>query len=230
MATYFVTGANRGIGLAFVRQLAGRGEKVWAGCREPGAADELNAVAGEVTVVELDVADEASVAAACGEVGEVGEVDVVLNNAGTYGPRGEHNQRLKDVTGEAANEVFMTNVAGPLLVVKHLRRKLRPGAKVANISSGYGSIGHSSAGWPLLYCASKAALNMAGAILAEDLREEGVVVVSLSPGWVRTDMGGEDANLSPEESVSQMLKTIDAADVRCSSGHFYGLDGKKLPW
>ena len=226
MATAFVTGANRGLGLEFARQLAGRGDRVYAACRDPDSADELKQIGGDVRVVRLDVADAASCKSAAGEV--EGEVDLLVNNAGVFGPKAGE-QTPETYEAEAALDVYRTNVAGVVMLTAALADKLAEPSKAVTISSGYGSIQHANGDWPLYYCCSKAAVNMAGKILAERMRQRGVIVASLSPGWVQTDMGGENANLTPAESISSMLKVIDGLGP-ADAGKFFGHTGEPVPF
>jgi NAD(P)-dependent dehydrogenase (short-subunit alcohol dehydrogenase family) len=227
MPTALVTGANRGLGLAFTEFLNNRGDTVIATRRGP--SPELEALG--VHVVRLEVADEASVESAATEVRALTDgIDLLVNNAGYAGPRVGGRQGLDEVTQGVCHDVLMSNVAGPLLVTKHLKPLLGRGSKIANISSGLGSIDRSSGRSPIVYSASKAALNMVGRILAEQLHDDGITVLSLSPGWVRTDMGGQSADLSPTKSIEQMMKIIDAATLHQSSGKFYGIDGQTLPF
>ena len=217
-----VTGSNRGLGLEFVRQCLGRGDTVLACCREPHAADELNALAREsLTVLPLDVANADSAATLTEAVG--GPVDLLVNNAGIYG---EEPQTVAAADPERLMRVLRVNVAGPLAVLKALTPHLQAGSKVLNMSSGYGSIANAAGGWPMDYCCSKAALNMLTRIDATELPGP---VVCMSPGWVRTDMGGENADLSPEESVRGMLRVMDTVTA-AESGTFRRYDGSSVPW
>jgi NAD(P)-dependent dehydrogenase (short-subunit alcohol dehydrogenase family) len=220
MTTAFVTGANRGIGLEFVRQLSARGDHVYAACRNPDDAHDLKSIGnGKVVVVKLDVTDPASSKAAAEQV--EGKVDFLVNNAGTYGPFGG-KQHIGDVDPESMLEVFRTNVVGQMLVIDAFLNsgKLVKGGRVVNISSGAGSIEQATGGSPLYYATSKAGLNMATRVAAGRLREKGIVVIAQCPGWVKTDMGGENAKLTPGESVGSMLKHLDKLTLQESGGYF----------
>ena len=228
MPTSFVTGANRGIGLEFAKQLSQRGGTVYAACRDPDSADELKKL--DVTVVRLDVADPASVKQVA--EGVEGTIDLLVNNAGVYGPQGgKQHVGDGDVDADEMTKVYRTNVAGPMLVLDAMlvAGKLTDGSKVVNISSGAGSIAHASGGSPLYYSSSKAALNMATKICAGRLRDKGVIVTAQCPGWVKTDMGGGDAKLSPQESIGSMLRHFDTLTTD-HSGHFYNHDGSEQQW
>ena len=223
MATAFITGANRGLGLEFVKQLAARGDRVYAACRTPAEADDLRAVDGDVTVLELDAADPASVASAAGRVGD--KLDLLVNNAGTYGPQ-DGGQSLGDFDADEATRVLRTNVVGPMLVTQALAGKMNDGGRLVNMSTGYASVTNAAKGWPAYYCSSKAALNMATRIMAAELKDRGVTAIVMNPGWVKTRMGGDKAPLSPEKSIAGMLSVIDALTAQ-DAGKFLDYRGKE---
>jgi NAD(P)-dependent dehydrogenase (short-subunit alcohol dehydrogenase family) len=222
--TVLVTGANRGLGLEFARQLTAAGATVIGTARNPAEATELAALGARVE--QLDVTDPASVAALAERLAGT-PLDALLNNAGWFGDRGGFD----DFDPEVARREYDVNCLGPLRVTQALLPALRAGGLklVMNMSSGLGSIGNNSRGSSVGYRASKAALNMVTATLAAELADEGFVCVSLSPGWVRTDMGGPNANLAPEESVRGMLAVLAGLD-REDNGRFLNHDGAELPW
>jgi NAD(P)-dependent dehydrogenase (short-subunit alcohol dehydrogenase family) len=223
-----VTGANRGIGLEFVKQLAARGDEVVATARRPEAADALNALAaasgGEVTVAQLDVTDAGSLAAF---VDGLGPVDLLINNAGVY-PR---SGGIGELDFDAVAKGFEVNAIAPLRLVDAMLGSLREGseAKIVNVSSQMGSIADNSSGGAYAYRGSKAALNMLTRSLAHDLRAEGISAAVIHPGWVQTDMGGPNAKITTEQSVAGMLAQIDALSTE-NSGSFLNWDGNDLPW
>ncbi len=230
-----VTGASRGLGLAFVKALADSGALVWAGCRAPERAAALGELAakhpGRVRVIQLDVDVDASIAAARAAVeAGVGRLTLLLNNAGVMEPEAG----LERADRAAVNAVLATNVTGPLMMAKAFRGLLRAGApaRIVNISSILGSVGsrEPGMGWnTYAYNASKAALNMVTVMLADELRAEGIDVTALHPGWVATEMGGPRAPLQPDESVALMLKVISGLKPG-ESGQFLGPEGEPLPW
>ena len=222
--TVLVTGANRGLGLEFARQLHDAGAVVIGTARQPEAADELRSLG--VRVEQLDVADPASVAALAERLEGVG-LDVLLNNAGIFPSRA----RFTDEDPAAALRVYDVNTLGPLRVTQVLLPNLRRGGHklVMNMSSGLGSIANNDRGTSAAYRASKAALNMLTRTMAQDLASEGFIFVAMSPGWVRTDMGGEQATLAPEESVRGILATL-APLTAADSGRYLSHDGSELPW
>lgn len=232
MTQYLITGANRGLGLEFVRQLLERGERVIAACRHPGRAKELNRLAGEfpghLKVMPLDVSDARSIAAFASELAmlEV-SIDVLIHNAGML----ISGEEFGKVDAHALSSTFSTNAMGPFLLTQALATQLRDGGKLIAISSGLGSIARTQRFGTPSYDISKAALNMAMRLLGHALAERRIAVLALSPGWVKTDMGGENAELEPVQSIGNMLKVIDALEFEADNvGQFRGNDGKTIPW
>jgi NAD(P)-dependent dehydrogenase (short-subunit alcohol dehydrogenase family) len=235
-----VTGANRGLGLEFVRQLAARGDDVVAGARQPKTADALNKLAaksaGRVTVVRLDVGDADDIAAAALHVGErFDAVDLLINNAGIWTapdePERASSGPLADLRPDAVLEVLRINAVAPILVTQALAPSLAAAGRgvVVNISSWLGSIRGATDRSNIAYAMSKAALNMLTGRLAAELAGQGTIVVSMSPGWVATDMGGSSAPLEPPESVQGMLNVVSAL-TPAQSGSFLDHAGAVLPW
>ena len=222
--TVLVTGANRGLGLELARQLHEAGATVIGTARKPDKAEDLKELG--VRIVQLDVADAASVAAMAAQLEGV-PVDAVLNNAGIFPQR----ESIEDTDPETALRVLTVNTVGPLRVVQALLPNLRAGEwkLIMNMSSGLGSIGNNTGGGMADYRASKAALNMLSRTMAAELGEDGFKVVAMSPGWVRTDMGGPQANLSPEESVEGILKVL-AGLTGEDNGKYFNYDGRELDW
>ena len=228
-----VTGANRGLGLEFARQLLDRGDRVIATCRQPGRANALNQLAGEypgrLHVLPLDVAEPKSRAELVRELplvlGEDARLDLLLNNAGVL----HSGERFGKVDAATLDDSLRTNASGPFLLTQALAPLLADGATVANLSSELGSISGKDAFRTPSYSISKAALNMATALLARALAERGIVVLALHPGWVQTDMGGAGAEVTPEDAVGALLTTIDRASA-VDSGHFLDRHGAPLPW
>lgn len=222
--TVLVTGANRGLGLEFARQLHASGATVIATARRPEAAQELHDLG--VRVMQLDVADAASVEAlAAGLDGQA--IDVLLNNAGIFLARGG----LEGADLDEALRVYEVNTVGPMRVTQALLENLRSGRRklIMNMSSGLGSIASNARGGSLGYRESKSALNMFTRTLAAELGEEGFTCIAMSPGWVRTDMGGDSAPLGADESVGGMLAVLAAA-TPADNGRFLDHQGEELPW
>ena len=232
MAQYLVTGANRGIGLEFVRQLLARGERVIAACRHTARASELNRLSGQfpghLKVLPLDVAEPRSIAELVREVEMLDlSIDVLINNAGVLTP----GETFGEVDPKALGQAFATNAQGPFLLAQALAPRLADRARVVAISSGLGSIARATRFGTPSYNISKAALNMAMRMLGHALAEREIAVLALSPGWVKTDMGGEGAELEVEQSVSNMLKVIDALAFDANAiGQFLANTGEPVPW
>jgi NAD(P)-dependent dehydrogenase (short-subunit alcohol dehydrogenase family) len=211
-----VTGANRGLGLEFVRQLLARGNRVLAACRHPGKAAALNMLAGEhpgrLQVLPLDIADAASRTAFAHELALVlgsARIDLLVNNAGVL----HSGERWGQVREAVLEDSLRTNAIGPFLLTQALAPALAEGGKVAFVSSIMGSIGTRNEFRSPSYCASKATLDMLAVQAAHALAPRGIAVALLHPGWVRTDMGGEGADVPPEDAVAGLLRQVDAADA-----------------
>lgn len=227
MPTCLMTGANRGIGLEFAKQYAADGWKVIATCRHPETADRLNALEGNIQVHPLDVTDFARIEALARKLS--GEpIDLLLNNAGIYGPRVVPYDAI-DFAAWA--EVLRVNTMSPLKVSAVFADNVAKSAtrRIVAISSQMGSIADNSSGGSYIYRSSKAALNAAIKSLAHDLAGKQIAVAVIHPGWVRTDMGGSGATIDPFESVAGMRQVIDSLSLE-ASGKFLAYDGHELPW
>ena len=232
MAQFLVTGANRGLGLEYVRQLLARGDRVIACCRHTARASELNRFSGEfpghLKVLPLDVAEPRSIAELVRETDMLDvRIDTLINNAGVLTP----GEQFGAVESASLAQAFATNAAGPFLLTQALAPRLADGGKVIAISSGLGSIARASQFATPSYNISKAGLNMAVRMLGFALAARRIAVLALSPGWVKTDMGGAGAELEVEQSVANMLKVID--DLQFDENHigqFLGNSGKPVPW
>ncbi|MFO1156164.1 MAG: SDR family oxidoreductase [Rhodospirillales bacterium] len=227
MPTCLVTGASRGLGLEFVKQYAAEGWRVIATCRKPEEAPALAALQGDVRIEPLDVTDFARIETLGRRLDGL-PIDLVINNAGIYGPR---VTRYDSVDYAAWPEVLRVNVMAPLKVTAVLAPNLAAsGLRIAvGISSLMGSIEDNTSGGSYIYRSSKAALHAVTRSLAIDLRSKKIIVCVLNPGWVRTDMGGSAAMLDPFESVAGMRDVIARLTLR-ESGHFFNYDGTELPW
>ena len=228
-----VTGANRGIGLEFTRQLLARGDRVIAACRHPGQAHALGALAGEhpgrLQLVPLDVAEAASHAALLGELplllGEGGRLDLVIQNAGVL----HSGERFGQVAEATLLDSLKINATGPFLLSQSLAPWLAEGAKLANLSSVLGSMADTSAFSTPSYRISKAAQNMATRLLAAALAERRITVLALHPGWVQTEMGGSGAQVAVEDAARGLLAVIDGA-TPADSGRFLDWQGREVAW
>ena len=218
--TALVTGANRGIGLELCRLLKARGDHVIAACR--GASPELKALGVRVEE-DVDVSDMASLITLAQRLGDT-ELDTLIANAGIL--RSEELGKLDFGSIEAQWQV---NALGPLRTVEALLSTLRQGSKLALITSRMGSIADNSSGGYYGYRMSKAALNAAGMSLAHDLKPRGVAVITLHPGFVKTEMTGRHGQLEPSESAKLLLSRIEALTLD-STGQFLHANGEQLPW
>jgi NAD(P)-dependent dehydrogenase (short-subunit alcohol dehydrogenase family) len=231
MTTILVTGTNRGIGLEFVRQYAADGAEVLACCRKPDAAAELRSIAdqagGRVRIMALDVADPDSIRRLKSALGDT-PIDILINNAGVGGPEPQTANAIDYVQWIAT---FQVNSMAPLVIAQALRENLLAGRekKLLTITSGLGSLEDNHGGGWYGYRASKAAVNSAMRGLAYDWAKDGIIVGIMSPGWVRTDMGGKGASQSPEESVGHMRRRIARLDA-ATSGQFLRHTGGTFPW
>lgn len=229
--TILVTGANRGIGLEFTRQYNEQGWRIHATCRSPENAHELSqlaaASAGRINVHPLDVANPAQIEMLAAVL-EGEEIDILLNNAGIYG---QDDASFGKTDTEKWLETFTVNTIGPIKLMEALVDRVAASRRriVASISSKMGSIADNASGGSYVYRSSKAALNAVMKSASIDLAPRGVICVILHPGWVRTDMGGPDAEITVEQSVTGMRAILDgvtAADI----GTFFDIDGSTIPW
>ena len=227
MPSVLITGANRGLGLEFTRQYAADGWRVFAACRDPARARNLAAAEGDVSAETLDVDDGPQVAALANKLSGQ-PIDVLINNAGIYGP--------KDVTRDTVDydawgQVFRTNTMSPLAMSAAFAANVAQGGqkKIITLSSIMGSIAENDSSGDFIYRSSKAAVNAVMKSLAGDLKSEGITVAVLHPGWVRTDMGGPDAAIEAPESVTGMRAVI-AGLKESDSGRFLNYDGTEIPW
>jgi NAD(P)-dependent dehydrogenase (short-subunit alcohol dehydrogenase family) len=238
MTTLLITGANRGIGLEHVRQALGAGETVIAACRAPAQATDLHSLVssygGRLSIAELDVAVGASIDALARRLEGVA-VDVLINNAGVFGPLGwPEGARLQSISGmdyDLWENMLRINVLGPFRVTARLLPNLLAGQRklVIMMSSDLGSIAKNTLGTSHAYRASKAALNMLTKGLAIELKSQGITVVSLAPGWTKTDLGGEQAHWAVDESVKAQREVLANFDLT-HSGQFIDLTGKVVAW
>ena len=226
---WVVSGGNRGIGLELVRQLAARGERVTATLRNEAARDVLLAsIAAQHAQVEtrlFDIRDGAAMLSAANTVS--GPIDALVANAGVSEPS---PQTPLEMDFEKALDVFSINTLGPLRLVRAFLPQFAGAAnpRIALVSSRLGSTADVRP-TAAVYAASKIALNKFAQCLAEELKPKGITVVALHPGWVRTDMGGPNAPLSVQESVSGIIATLDALTL-ADSGGFIDHRGERLAW
>ncbi len=220
MSTAVITGANRGIGLELARQLAARGDNVVAACRS--ASDELRDLGAEI-VEGVDVATTDGVRRLADAVSDR-TVDLLINNAGILS-----KETLDDLDLDRIRRQLEVNSLGPLRTTAALLPSMEKGSKIALVTSRMGSIDDNTSGGSYGYRMSKAALNMAGKSLAEDLKDRGIAVAILHPGFVRTDMTGGEGFIDPAEAASGIIARIDELELSTSGG-FWHSNGERLPW
>lgn len=242
MKRVLVTGSSRGIGLEFVRQLAARGDMLFATCRTPDAAHDLHALSAtypsRLHIVQLDVDDPASLQACYVAIShEVNALDWLVNNAGVNGrtiqggKRRDAYESFGSLDPEAVLQIFRTNTVGPLLVAQRFTDLLRASdePRILNISTQMASLTNKSYGGSYGYSTSKTALNMVTRLMGHDLGRLGIVSVAINPGWVVSDMGGAGAPLPAEESVAGMLALAEHL-TPADAGRYLRWDGEPMPW
>lgn len=224
MPSIFITGANRGLGLEFARQYKADGWDVVATCRRPAEAPALNALGVEVHALEVGDLDAIAALAAGPLAGR--PFDVVLNNAGVYGSE----QAFGTLNAKIWQDTFLTNAIAPLKIVEAFLPNILAGEqrKFAFLSTVMASITWNKQGGEYAYRSSKAALNAAGKSLAVDLAGKASIVL-LHPGWVKTEMGGPNAQIDPETSITGLRQVIAGLTPE-TSGSFLDYRGKTVPW
>ena len=221
MATYLVTGANRGIGYEYCKQLKDRGDEVIAVCRH--SSEELDQLGVQVET-GIDVSDEKTVQTLVTTLAGK-PIDVLINNAGIY-----RQSNLSDLNIEGIREQFEVNTLGPLRLTQALLPNLKKGSKVAIMTSRMGSIEDNTSGGTYGYRMSKTAVSMAGKSLSHDLKSKGIAVAILHPGLVSTGMTNfNDSGISPTESVKGLVARIDQLTLD-TTGTFWHTNGEVLPW
>ncbi|MEO8331771.1 MAG: SDR family oxidoreductase [Gallionella sp.] len=232
MKTTLITGANRGIGLEFSRQYAAEGWCVLACSRYPERSDELNRLADQypelIKVHALDVADHVQIERLAQDLAEV-SIDLLINNAGIYPDSDKSGFGHTDYAEWV--QAFLINTMAPLKMAETFATQIARGEQktIVTITSKMGSIADNSSGGNYLYRSSKAAVNMVVKSLAIDLKPLGITAVVFHPGWVKTDMGGPNAMISTEQSVSGMRQLIGELTI-ADSGRFFSYDGQVIPW
>ncbi|MGJ3247992.1 MAG: SDR family oxidoreductase [Elainellaceae cyanobacterium] len=219
MATYVITGANRGIGLEYCRQLQNRGDDVIAICRSP--SDDLKALGVRIED-GVDVTSDSEVEHLAKRLQDT-PIDVLINNAGII-----ERVKLEALDFESIRRQFEVNAIGALRVTSRLLPNLQSGSKVILMTSRMGSIGDNTSGNSYGYRMSKAAMSMAGKSLSHDLKPNGVAVAILHPGMVSTRMTGF-SGISTEEAVKNLLQRVGDLTLE-NTGTFWHSNGEVLPW
>jgi len=226
MKQLLVTGANRGIGLEFTQQYLANGWHVYATYREQPGTALASLACDQLKILPLDVAEDASIWVLQEQLSGV-NLDLIINNAGLFGPR---DQSLGKVSRQQWLDVLNVNSVGPLMLAQALHNNLTTKqVTFAVISSRMGSIDENDGGSLYLYRSSKTAVNQVVKSLSIDMQAQGIKVIALHPGWVRTDMGGPNGSIDTQTSVSgirQVLEHIRPTD----SGRFINYNGAAIAW
>jgi NAD(P)-dependent dehydrogenase (short-subunit alcohol dehydrogenase family) len=225
-----ITGSNRGIGLELTRQYAEAGWRVFACSRSPQRSAQLDSLRQQfpnISLHTLDVTDGAQIAALAAEL-DGQAIDILMNNAGYYGP---YDARFGNTDEQQWQQCMRVNCIAPMKIMEALvdnvaasRRKL-----IAGMSSKMGSMADNGSGGSYIYRSSKAALNAVLKSAAIDLQPRGIKVAILHPGWVLTDMGGPNAEITVRQCVDNLRKTLDNMTLD-NSGQFFDIDGSIIPW
>ena len=228
MNTILVTGTNKGVGLEITRLLSNRGDRVIACCRRPLEATALSKLEGNIDIQEVSVGEDESVSQLASRLKGVA-IDTIINNAGTMGPEAKR-QSVSDMDFSGWADAFNINSMGPVRIMQALlpNLKMTESPKVMTVTSQMGalSLDMTSAH---AYCSSKAALNKFMRLASIDLKPDGIAVGLVHPGWVRTDMGGPRAHLSPEESAAGCIEVTDTLSLD-NTGGFWKWNGETHDW
>lgn len=231
MSTILITGTNRGIGLHLTNIFAENGWQVLACCRKPKNADKLNEVAkkyNNIEILKLDVSDFDSIEA-LGKSLKDKKIDILLNNAGVYG--NNKGQFFGNIDYKSFKDTLKINTLAPLklseIFIEHVKRSDKK--VIAILTSMMGSITLNTDGKELIYRVSKCAANMVVKCLSNELKEKNISVIAIHPGWVKTDMGGNDAPVTPEESAKGIYNVLMNINMN-STGKFIDFQGNELPW
>jgi NAD(P)-dependent dehydrogenase (short-subunit alcohol dehydrogenase family) len=225
MKNILITGANRGIGLKFAEILSAN-NNIYATARDITKADDLEKL-DNTELLELDLLDKDSIKSFCSELKDI-PLDIIINNAGIF-----QDEQMEEtiLDPELWLDEIMINAIGPVVLSQKLKENIMSGndKKIIFISSQMGSIDDNYSGGYYFYRTSKSALNSAAKSLSIDWKADGISVLMLHPGWVRTDMGGSNAKLDIDTSVRKMLDVINSLDMG-KTGTFLNYEGKKLEW
>ena len=230
MINVLITGANRGLGLGFVKKYLEKNVNVLCTARDISGSKELleckERYPNNIEIFELDLLKENGAETLANQLNGM-PIDILINNAGV----GSSNQHFEAVSSKPWLEVLKVNLIAPLIITQSLIEnvKMSSAKKIYFLSSQLGSIGDNTSGGMYIYRSSKTGLNQVVKSLSVDLKPKGITVVSLHPGWVKTDMGGPNAPVSIDKSIEGMIKVIDRTDIK-DTGRFLNYDGTELPW
>ena len=230
MTSVLITGANRGLGFGFVKSFLAKNINVICTTRNISGSKELleckKNYPDNLEILELDLLEKKSENILSDLLSDK-PIDIFINNAGV----GNSNQRFGVVSSKPWLDVLKVNLIAPLTLTQSIIENIKKGSekKIYFLSSQLGSIGDNTSGGMYIYRSSKTALNQVVKSLSVDLKPMGITVISLHPGWVKTDMGGPNAPVQIDESIKGMMQVIDKTDIR-DTGRFLNYDGKELPW
>lgn len=230
VTSILITGCSRGIGLEMARQALSRNWRVFACCRHPQNANELKTLEessqGLLSIHRLDISDLTQIQALSFVIND--KIDILVNNAARYGSM---NHQFGNVDATDWLETLKVNAIAPLKMAEAFIHNIErgDGKLIVNISSKMGSITDNTSGGSYIYRSSKTALNAVIKSMSLDLRNKGISCVALHPGWVKTEMGGPNAQISVQESVEKMLAIVDKTSLD-DSGSFFDIDGSIIPW
>ena len=230
MINVLITGANRGLGLGFVKKYLEKNANVLCTTRDISGSKELleckKRYPNNIEIFELDLLKENGTETLANQLNGM-PIDILINNAGV----GSSNQHFEAVSSKPWLEVLKVNLIAPLIITQSLIENVKKSSskKIYFLSSQLGSIGDNTSGGMYIYRSSKTGLNQVVKSLSVDLKPKGITVVSLHPGWVKTDMGGPNAPVSIDKSIEGMIKVIDRTDIK-DTGRFLNYDGTELSW
>ena len=230
MRTILITGANRGLGLGFVKRYLEKKVNVICTTRRIPESKELLACKAQypnnLEILELDLLKE-DAASSLAKLLKDKPIDILINNAGV----GSSNQHFEAVSSKPWLEVLKVNLIAPLLITQSIIDNVKKSStkKIYFLSSQLGSIGENTSGGMYIYRSSKTGLNQIVKSLSVDLMKHKITVISLHPGWVKTDMGGPNAPISVDKSIDGMIRVIETTGIR-DTGKFLNYDGRELPW
>ena len=230
MTSVLITGANRGLGFGFVKSFLAKNINVICTTRNISGSKELleckKNYPDNLEILELDLLEKKSENILSDLLSDK-PIDIFINNAGV----GNSNQRFGVVSSKPWLDVLKVNLIAPLTLTQSIIENIKKGSekKIYFLSSQLGSIRNNTSGGMYIYRSSKTALNQVVKSLSVDLKPMGITVISLHPGWVKTDMGGPNAPVQIDESIKGMMQVIDKTDIR-DTGRFLNYDGKELPW
>ena len=225
MSNILIIGANRGLGLEFAKQYSNKNHNIFATTRNNSASQELNEIKNS-NIFELDLNSDESLNKFVNEISPQ-KIDILIHNAGIF----RDEQLEQDLDINAWMNEMRINAVIPIILARKLKANIQMAKdkKIVFISSQMGSIDDNYSGRFYFYRSSKSALNSAAKSLSIDWKEDGISILIIHPGWVKTDMGGNNANLEISDSISQMIKVIDDMTLS-NSGSFVNYAGKKIEW